>query len=209
VPYAHAFSGNKAAVAKTPEGGGDLLSIVTELRPSVIIGVSAQAGAFSQGVCEAMAEINDRPIIFALSNPTTLCEASPQDAYKWTNGKCIYSSGSPFPPVTLPDGRYFKPGQGNNAYIFPGLGLGCIISGSTHITDDDFLICSKALASMVTPADIEVGSVYPALDRIRDVSAAMAAAVAENVFATGRNTLPRPAGDLLEACKAHMYVPSY
>ena len=210
LPYAHAFSGDTSRVWKSDSNSDDLLlSIVEELKPTVLIGVSGQPGTFNEPVCKAMAQISSRPIIFALSNPNKLCECSPQDAYTWTDGRCIYSSGSPFGAVTLPDGQHFEPGQGNNAYIFPGVGLGAIVAGATSITDEDFYLASHALADQVSEADMAKGSVYPGLERSRDVAAAIACVVADNMWKTGRGTKPQPEGALHTICRQAMYVPSY
>lgn len=209
-PYAHEFTGDTSKVWKSDSNGDRLmLSVVEELQPSVLIGVSGQPGSFNEAVCRAMARINDRPVIFALSNPTTLCECSPLQAYTWTSGRCIYSSGSPFGAVDLEDGQHFEPGQGNNAYIFPGVGLGAILAGGTIITDDDFFLASTALASMVGESDLARGSVYPGLERSREVAAGIACAVAESMWQSGRATKPRPDGDLMTICRDAMYVPKY
>ncbi len=185
----------------------DLLTAVEVLNPTAIIGVSGQFGAFTQSVLEAMARLNDRPIVFALSNPTSKAECTAEQAYSWTEGRAIFASGSPFAPVTLA-GKTFVPGQGNNAYIFPGVGLGAIASGARLVTDEMFFQAAHALAQRVSEADLEQGLIYPPLTEIREVSAAIATAVAEVVYQRGFATRPKPA-DLLAYIEAQMYVPDY
>ncbi len=185
----------------------DLLAAVEALRPTALIGVSGQPGAFTRSVLEAMARINERPIIFALSNPTSKAECSAEQAYTWTAGRAIFASGSPFAPVTL-DGKTYVPGQGNNAYIFPGVGLGVIACGARLVTDEMFFAAAQALARQVSEADLERGLIYPPLTEIRAVSAAIAVAVAEVAYRRGLATQPQP-GDLPAYITGQMYVPRY
>jgi malate dehydrogenase (oxaloacetate-decarboxylating)(NADP+) len=184
----------------------DLKTAVETIKPSVIIGVSAQPNSFDKEVCETMAELNDRPIIFALSNPTSKAECTAEQAYNWTNGAAIFTSGSPFDPVTLEDGRRFAPGQGNNAYIFPGIGLGRLAARSTRITTHDMYVAAKALSEQVTEKDLQLGSLYPPLSEIREVSAKIAVAVALNAHETGVATDSMP-DDMLTHVKSLMYDP--
>ena len=185
----------------------DFLPAVQALKPSAIIGVAAVGGAFTRKVLETMAAINDRPIIFALSNPTSRSECTAEDAYRWTGGRGIFACGSPFDPVVLAGKRYV-PRQGNNSYIFPGVGLGVIACGARRITDEMFSAAARTLANLVTVRDLAQGSIYPALSRIRDVSAEIAVAVAEIAYARGLATKRRPA-NLPEAVRATMYEPDY
>lgn len=159
-----------------------LLEAVERIKPTALIGVCTIPKTFDRAVCEAMAKLNERPIIFALSNPTSKAECTPEEAYTFTNGKCIFASGSPFDPVVV-NGQRFVPGQGNNSYIFPGVGLGVIGAGLTHVDDEIMLIAAETLAAIVTPADLETGCVYPPLSTIREVSLKIAVAVAEYVSA--------------------------
>lgn len=202
LPYAHKIG------TDIPKS---LLECVNLVKPTAIIGVSAQGGAFTQDVVEKMAELSPTPIIFALSNPTHKAECTAKDAYTWTNGKCIFASGSPFDPVTLEDGRHFVPGQGNNAYIFPGVGLGAVVAEAKTITDEDFLVAASTLAALVPDDKFEVGCCYPDLSSIREVSKLIAASVAKNVYETGRSSLKDlPSNyDWVEAANKAMYVPKY
>jgi malate dehydrogenase (oxaloacetate-decarboxylating)(NADP+) len=161
----------------------DILSAVEALQPTVIIGVSGQPGMFTQPVLAAMARLNDRPIVFALSNPTSKAECSAEQAYTWTEGRAIFASGSPFAPVTI-GGKTYVPGQGNNAYIFPGVGLGVIACRASLVTDEMFFAAAKALAQQVSEADLERGLIYPPLTAIREGSAVIA--VARRAAETGR-----------------------
>lgn len=183
------------------------IDAVNTFHPTGIIGVSGAPQTFTQPLLEAMAAINDHPIVFALSNPTSKAECTAEQAYEWTDGHAIFASGSPFNPVDF-DGNIFVPGQGNNAYIFPGVGLGLIASGARRATDEMFLVAARALAQKVTDQDLALGRVYPALSRIRDVSAHIAAAVAEVAYAKGLASEPEPA-DLLAYIRSLMYEPEY
>jgi malate dehydrogenase (oxaloacetate-decarboxylating)(NADP+) len=185
----------------------DFLAAVEALRPTAIVGVSGQPGAFSRPVLEAMARLNHRPVVFALSNPTSKAECTAQQAYAWTGGRAIFAGGSPFAPVTL-DGKTYVPGQGNNAYIFPGVGLGAVACGARIVTDELFSAAAKALAHEVSEADLERGLIYPPLAAIRRVSEAIAVAVAEVVYQRGLATQPRP-DDLLAHIQSQMYLPHY
>jgi len=180
---------------------------VRALRPTAIIGVAAVAQAFDQEVIETMAAINQRPIIFALSNPTSKAECTAEQAYAWSGGRALFASGSPFAPVQL-GGRRFEPRQGNNAYIFPGVGLGAIAARARRITDAMFMAAARTLAAEVGAADLARGSLYPPLARVREVSAHIGAAVAAVAFDQGLAGIPRPA-DLLTHVRAQMYEPRY
>ncbi len=183
------------------------MDVVRALKPTAIIGVSGQPGTFTGPVLSAMAEYNERPIVFALSNPTSRSECTAKEAYVWTKGRAVFASGSPFEPVTL-DGKTFVPGQGNNAYIFPGVGLGVISCGAKRVTNDMFLAAAKTLAAEVSEADLNRGSIYPPLKRVREVSWKIAVAVAEIVFDQGLAAIPRP-DDLPEFIQSKMYEPVY
>jgi malate dehydrogenase (oxaloacetate-decarboxylating)(NADP+) len=201
------LAGHKLPYAHEHEALPDLLAAIEALHPTAIIGVSGQPGTFTQPVLAAMARLNERPIVFALSNPTSKAECTAEQAYTWTAGRAIFASGSPFPPFTLGD-KTFVPGQGNNAYIFPGVGLGAIACGARRVTDEMFFAAARALAQQVEEADLAQGLIYPPLNEIRAVSAAIAAAVAEVAYRRGLATQPKP-DDLLAHIEAQMYVPLY
>jgi malate dehydrogenase (oxaloacetate-decarboxylating)(NADP+) len=185
----------------------DLMSALQAVKPTALIGVSTIARAFDQPVVEAMTRLNDRPIIFALSNPTSKSECTAEQAYAWSNGKAIFASGSPFPPCVV-NGKTFVSGQGNNSYIFPGVGLGVVACQARHVTDQMFAAAARTLASLVLPADLEMGRIYPALTRIREVSAHIGVAVAEVAFKAGLAQVARPA-DVMGLVKASMWTPRY
>ena len=159
----------------------DLLSAIRQVKPTALIGVAGVGPAFNREIIEAMAAINKRPIIFALSNPTSKAECTAIDAYTWSGGRAIFAGGSPFAPVTL-DGITHVPGQGNNVYIFPGVGLGVLASQASHVTDSMFLAAARSLAAEVGEDDLAQGRVYPNLKHIRRVSLRIAVAVAEEAF---------------------------
>ena len=185
----------------------DLTAAVDALRPTALIGASGQAGAFGEAVVRAMARHNARPVVFALSNPTASAECTAGQCYSWTEGRGIFASGSPFPPVEYGN-RRFVPGQGNNAYIFPGVGLGVIASGATRVTDDMFLAAARCLAGQVDGAMLELGNLYPPLPGIRRVSASIAVEVAQLAWQHGVASRERPA-DVRGAIEAQMYRPVY
>jgi malate dehydrogenase (oxaloacetate-decarboxylating)(NADP+) len=185
----------------------DPLSIVEAVRPAAIIGVSGQPGIFSDSVLTRMGELNERPIIFALSNPTSKSECTAEAAYHFTRGRAIFASGSPFDPVLL-DGKKFVPSQGNNAYIFPGIGLGIVASQSRRITDQMILAAARALAAEVSETDLAAGRIYPPLGRIREVSVKIALAVAQLAHDQGLTPAPPPS-DLESHIRAQVFVPNY
>jgi len=185
----------------------DFLTAIRTLKPTAIIGVAAVGGTFTPEVLQTMAKINKRPIIFALSNPTSKAECSAEEAYRHTGGRALFACGSPYDPVKL-DGKTFVPRQGNNSYIFPGVGLGAIASGTRLITDEMFMAAAHTLAQLVSEADLDQGSLYPALPRIREVSARIAAAVAEVAYQRGLAAGPPPK-DLLAYVQSQMYDPRY
>jgi malate dehydrogenase (oxaloacetate-decarboxylating)(NADP+) len=185
----------------------DLATAVERLRPTALIGVSGTPNTFTREILETLAQHCERPMVFALSNPTSKAECTAQQAYEWTGGRAIFASGSPFDPVDY-EGKTFVPGQGNNAYIFPGVGLGAIVSDASRVTDEMFFASARTLADHVTEHDLELGRVYPPLDSIRDVSAAIATAVAEVAYQRGLARRPRP-DDLAAAVRAEMFEPDY
>ncbi|MBI2716428.1 MAG: NAD-dependent malic enzyme [Rhizobiales bacterium] len=186
---------------------GDFLTAIRTLKPTGIIGVAAVGGTFTPEVLQTMAELNTRPIIFALSNPTSKAECSAIEAYRHTGGRALFACGSPYDPVAL-DGKTFVPRQGNNSYIFPGVGLGAIVSGTRLVTDEMFMAAAHTLAQLVSEADIKQGSLYPALPRIREVSAQIAVAVAKVAYDRGL-AAGVPPNDLLGYVQSQMYDPRY
>jgi malate dehydrogenase (oxaloacetate-decarboxylating)(NADP+) len=198
---------HKKRYAHRHEPVRDLLAAARELRPTALIGASGHPGIFDRPVVEAVASAQERPIIFALSNPTSRAECTAEDAYRWTDGRAIFASGSPFAPVKIGH-RTLVPGQGNNAYVFPGIGLGVVLSGATRVTDEMFFAAARALAAAVSAQDLESGCLFPPLGRIREVSASIAAAVARVAFDRGLATRPRPA-DLNAWIGSEMFQPVY
>ena len=186
----------------------DFFRAVEEHRPQVLIGATGAPRTFTREIVELMARINPRPVIFALSNPTSRAECTAEEAYAWSNGRAIFASGSPFQPVTW-GGRFFRPGQGNNAYIFPGIGLGAVFAGATCVPDTMFLTAARTLADLISEKDLETGTLYPPLTRIRQISAAIATAVVERALEEGIARLDPVPEDLRSAIEATMYDPSY
>ncbi|MEP6342439.1 MAG: NAD-dependent malic enzyme [Maricaulaceae bacterium] len=180
---------------------------INAIKPHILIGATGAPGTFTQAVIEAMSAINDRPAIFALSNPTSRAECTAEQAYKWSKGRAIFTSGSPFDAVEL-NGKTHQPGQGNNAYVFPGIGLGAIACQAKAIDDDMFLAAAEALALQVSQANLDVGTLYPPLSDIREVSLHIAVAVAQKAYQSGVAQSERPK-DLTAHIKAMMYEPDY
>jgi malate dehydrogenase (oxaloacetate-decarboxylating)(NADP+) len=196
LPYAHEHAAQV-----------DLVAAINALEPTALIGVSATAGAFTKPVVEAMTRLNPRPIVFALSNPTSKSECTAEQAYAWSGGTALYASGSPFDAVTIGT-RTWVPRQGNNSYIFPGVGLGAIAVKARRVTDEMFLAAARTLAHQVTDADLAQGSLYPPLAQVRPVSLQIALSVAEVAFAQGHAGIERPA-DLLAHVRSCVYEPDY
>ncbi|MBI5766444.1 MAG: NAD-dependent malic enzyme [Verrucomicrobia bacterium] len=204
--------GDKLAHHKLPYAhehpfAATLEEAVKVLKPTALIGVSGTPQTFTQEIVTTMAKLNERPIIFALSNPTSKAECTAEQAYGWSDGRAIFASGSPFAPVEV-NGRRHVPGQGNNIYIFPGVGLGALVAESREVTDRMFLAAAQTLASLVGPEDLAVGRVYPSLTKIRAVSLAIATAVAEEAHRAGLASAPRPR-DLAADIQARMFQPVY
>jgi len=195
LPYAHDH----------PEA--DFISAIKKIRPHVLIGATGFPGTFTQEVVELMSELNSRPAIFALSNPTSRAECTAEQAYSWSQGRAIFTSGSPFGKVEY-ENKCFTPGQGNNAYIFPGIGLGVVISEASRISEKMFLEAAKTLANLVSEEDLDAGAIYPSLENIRDVSIQIAIAVAEEVY-DNEPELNKSARSIRQEIEAYMYQPNY
>ena len=180
LPFAHEYYEKK-----------DLSDIIQAIRPTALIGISGQANAFSKNVLELMKDINDYPLVFALSNPTSSSECTAENAYKWTRGKCLFASGSPFDSVEI-EGKTFIPGQGNNAYIFPGVGLGIILSQAEVISDDLFLAAAETLSILVSDEELSSGQLYPSIKDIKKVSKEIAITVAKKAFSEGLTNMAIP-----------------
>jgi malate dehydrogenase (oxaloacetate-decarboxylating)(NADP+) len=178
---------------------------IDAVRPNVLIGATGVPGTFTREVVERMCAINERPAIFALSNPTSRAECTAEQAYAWSGGKAVFTSGSPFGEV-VHAGRIFRPGQGNNAYVFPGVGLGALVCRARLITDRMFLAAAHSLAGLVGQDDLDRGSLYPPLADIRRISLAIATSVAEEAWAAGVARGRRP-GRLRTHIRRFMYDP--
>ena len=184
------------------------LEAMDAVKPDILIGATGAPGTFNERVIKKMSEINEKPVIFALSNPTSRAECTAEQAYKWSDGRAIFTSGSPFGQITLEDGSLRRPGQGNNAYVFPGIGLGALAANASRLPDEIFLSAANALAQFVSDDDIAVGALYPTLSEIRDVSHAIAVAVAQNAVDLGI-AKSKPPKDLGKAIADMMYDPKY
>ncbi len=195
-PYAHPHAPSK-----------DFVQAIESLKPAAIIGVSTVAKAFNQHVIEAMARINRRPIIFPYSNPTSHSECTAEEAYRWSEGRAIFASGSPFPPVRFNDKTYL-PGQGNNVYIFPAIGLAVYATKAKRVTDDMFIAAAQAVADQVTQAELDVGLIYPPQSTILNTELYAAERVAEVIFASNLATVPAPK-DIPTFVRSQTYKPEY
>ncbi|CAL5400217.1 unnamed protein product [Camellia sinensis] len=186
----------------------DLLNAVKAIKPTVLIGSSGVGQTFTKEVIEAMASFNEKPVILALSNPTSQSECTAEEAYTWSQGRAIFASGSPFDPVEY-KGKVYLPGQANNAYIFPGLGLGLVISGAIRVHNAMLLAASEALAGQVSKEHFDKGLIYPPFSNIRKISAHIAANVAAKAYELGVAThLPQPE-NLVKYAESCMYSPNY
>lgn len=197
---------NKVPFAQAYENTTDFAQAIRQLKPTCIIGVSAQGGAFTEDVVKAMCEVNARPMIFALSNPTSKAECTAKQAYTWSECKCLFACGSPFAPVAVGN-KTFVPRQGNNSYVFPGIGFGCIFVRAKTIPNQIFLTAAKTLANLVSESDLANGSLYPPLSQVRELSAHIAVAVADYCFKNGLAQVERPA-DLDKAVREAMWQPT-
>ena len=195
-PFAHEHAPVKAFV-----------EAVEAIKPTAIIGVSAVPKLFTQPVIEAMARINERPIIFPYSNPTSRSECTAEEAYKWSNGRAVFASGSPFPPVQI-DGKTLVPGQGNNVYIFPAMGMAVLATEAKRVTEEMFIIAAHAVAEQVTEANLAVGLIYPPTSNILDASLHTASRIAEYIFDHNLAGVARP-GNIEAHVRSRAYKPVY
>jgi malate dehydrogenase (oxaloacetate-decarboxylating)(NADP+) len=195
-PYAH----EHAPVASLAEA-------VDALRPTALIGVSTIPKAFDRRIIETMARLNERPIIFPFSNPTSRSECSAEEAYGWSDGRAVFASGSPFDPVTV-NGKTFIPGQGNNVYIFPAVGMAIYATQARRVTDEMFIVAARAVAEQVTEENLASGLIYPPLSSILPTSLRVAERVAESIFDAGLARVQRPA-DLASFIVDYAYRPEY
>jgi malate dehydrogenase (oxaloacetate-decarboxylating)(NADP+) len=181
------------------------VAAIDAIKPHVLIGATGAPGTFTREVIEHMCAANERPAIFALSNPTSKAECTAEQAYTWSKGRAVFASGSPFAPFTY-QGQEFRPGQGNNAYVFPGIGLGAVMCAARHIPDEFFLSAARVLAGLVGEDALRRGSLYPPLADLRNISLAIALSVAEKAHELGlaRNERPR---DLKKSISEYMYDP--
>jgi malate dehydrogenase (oxaloacetate-decarboxylating)(NADP+) len=196
-PYAHKHAPTR-----------DFLAAVESIKPTTIIGVSTIGGAFNQKIIEAMARINERPIVLALSNPTEKAECTPEQAYTWSKGKAIYAAGVPFPPVHL-NGQTFLPGQANNFYIFPAVGMAVFATRSSRVTDQMFIEAGQAVADQVPANLLKQGLLFPLQSNVLETEIQTAARVAKLVFDSGLARVERPAADMVAFIRSHVYKPEY
>ena len=195
IPYAHKY------------GSMGFIDAIQSIKPHVLIGATGAPGTFTKDVIETMSDINRRPGIFALSNPTSNAECSAEQAYAWSKGRAIFSSGSPFAPVEYEDNT-FIPGQGNNAYIFPAIGLGVTAVKAHRVSENMFLVAAHSLAEQVSSRQLAAGTLYPPLVKIREVSKRIAIAVAKQAFKEGLACIEEP-DDLDKYIEARMYQATY
>jgi malate dehydrogenase (oxaloacetate-decarboxylating)(NADP+) len=195
-PYAHPHAPTR-----------DFVAAIKSVRPTTIIGVSTIGGAFTKDVVEAMTALNERPIILALSNPTEHAECSAEQAYQWSNGKAIFAAGVQFPPVSF-NGTTFLPGQANNFYIFPAVGMGVYATQATRVPDELFIEAAKAVADQVPENLLQQGLLYPLQSNILETEITTATRVAQKIFDLGLARVEKPA-DVEAFIRAHVYSPDY
>src|SRR5712664_2212566 len=192
---------HKAAPSK------DLVKTIETLKPTILIGVSTKGGAFNQRVVEAMSKLNERPIIFALSNPTDKAECTAEQAYTWSKGKALFAAGVQFPDVTL-NGRTYHPGQANNFYIFPAVGLATYVARPRRITDECFIVAAQASADQIGPDLRAKGMLFPGQADILETEVTTATRVAEFMFDEGLAQVKRPR-DIRAWIERKLYKPQY
>ena len=195
-PYAHSHAPTR-----------DFVAAIESIKPTTIIGVSTVGGTFTQKVIEAMSRINERPVVLALSNPTEHAECTPEQAYTWSKGKAIYAAGVQFPPVRF-NGQTFLPGQANNFYIFPAVGMAIFATQASRVTDEMFIEAARAVADQVPPDLLNQGLLYPLQSNILEIEIQTAARVAKLVFELGLARVARPA-DMVAFIREHVYKPEY
>ena len=212
MPFQQKFLQNKNTLASfglIPENKIDLEEVVEKIKPTVLIGVSGQANAFTENMIRTMGEHAASPIIFTLSNPTTSCEATPENLLRWTDGRAIIATGSPFPPVNK-NGRRFTIDQANNSYIFPGVGLGAIAAKATRITDSMFMVAAETIAALSPARQDKEANLLPLLSDIRHISQQVALAVAQEARRLGLSALSNASDEILLAnIEATMWEPEY
>jgi len=196
LPYAHPHAPTR-----------DFVAAIESIKPTTIIGVSTIGGAFNQQVIEAMARINERPVILALSNPTEKAECTPEQAYTWSGGKAIYAAGVPFDPVQI-NGKTYLSGQANNFYIFPAVAMAIYATQAKRVSDEMFIEAAKAVADQVAPELLKQGLLYPLQANILETEIKTAARVAKLVFDSGLAGIERPA-DMEALIRQHVYTPTY
>jgi malate dehydrogenase (oxaloacetate-decarboxylating)(NADP+) len=196
--------------ARSTDGGMSLLDVINFVKPTILLGVTTVGGLFTEEIIRTMAAGCARPIIFPLSNPTTKSECTAEQAYEWTDGACIFASGSPFTPVTFDDGRTFFPSQCNNMYVFPGIGLGATLCGAQMITDRMLYVAAEALAQYTSDEDVAAGKVFPPLHMIRSCSHRIAVAVIKEAIANGYATKLHDRNESVsDFVSRKMYFPEY
>jgi len=203
--YAHDVEQLNGWVLDEP-GVISLMDVVRNVHPTILIGTSAQPGAFTESIVREMAKHVERPVIFPLSNPTSKSEAVPADLINWTDGRALIATGSPFPPVQFND-QSINIGQCNNAFVFPGVGLGVIASGARRVTNEMFVAAARALAEFSPALDDPAASLYPALEGVRGISRCVALAVAAEACRLGLANISRP--EIKEKIDARMWTPRY
>jgi malate dehydrogenase (oxaloacetate-decarboxylating)(NADP+) len=185
----------------------DFAEAIKALRPTGIIGVSTVPKLFNRRVIETISEINERPIIFPYSNPTSRSECTAEEAYTWSKGRAIFASGSPFPPLTV-GGKHFVPGQGNNVYIFPAMGMAVYATEARRVTDEMFIVAARAVAEQVRQDSLDLGLLYPPQSEILAASLHVAARIAEHIFDRELARIARP-DDISRLIGGKAYVPAY
>ena len=199
---------HKLAYAHDHAPVATLAEAVDILRPTVLIGVSGIASQFTDEIIAHMASFNERPVIFSLSNPTSQAECTAEAAYRCSDGRVLFASGSPFPPVEW-KGQTYVPGQGNNVYIFPGVGLGSLVVEASEVSERMFLVAARTLAELVTPEDLAIGRIYPSLTRIREVSVIIATAVAKEAIHSGLAAIELADDEVEDTVRESLFHPAY